>query len=225
MTRVVCDSSTIISIADSCLIHILKKLSINPGFEFIIPKSVEAESVTRPFNINRFKLNAIRINDGIKEGWIKVWPESSELTREIELIQGISNDIFSSEKGSLTIVHKGEAESLALLKKLNIRGLLIDERTTRMLVEKPLELKKWMEKIYKQKLELNKEQLKKFQNYLPEIKIVRSTELIALGYELGHFEGELTSSIDSLEAALYSVKFNGCSVSFKEIEQFIQSIK
>src|SRR3989338_2138018 len=129
MAKIVFDSSTIISLSESCLFHILKKISTELSLEFYIPKGVEFESVTRPRQINRFKLSSVRIGDGIKEGWIKVWKDSEKIQEQVKQIQEIANNIYSSDEGKITIMHMGEAECLALIMQLQSELIGIDERT------------------------------------------------------------------------------------------------
>ena len=52
-----------------------------------------------------------------------------------------------------------------------------------------------------------------------------STELVALAAEKGYLVDEIGTGKKALEAALYAVKYMGCSVSAQEIEGFLGAKK
>ncbi len=217
MNEIIFDSSSIISVSQNCLMKVLENLSKKTSSSFIIPKSVEFESVIRPLKINKFELNALRIKKAIELGWLKT--EETEV--DSSKVEAFANNIFFSENKPVKIIHKGEAETIALYKKLNASVLVIDERTTRMLIEEPKNLQKKLRFNYKKNIKLNKTNLNKFSSFTGKINIVRSAELIAEAFDLDCFKGELENSAKALEASLYALKFNGCSVSIKEIKNYL----
>ncbi|MDO8627059.1 MAG: hypothetical protein Q7K42_01210 [Candidatus Diapherotrites archaeon] len=196
-------------------------MSTEMNLEMYIAPGVEYESVTRPREINRFKLSSVRIGDAIKEGWMKVWKDKKQIQESVKEIQEIANKIYYSDEGEMTIMHLGEAESLALINIMQTDIFGIDERTVRMLIEEPFALKKHMQIKYEQNIYLNKEMLEKFKALMPKITIIRSTELISLAFENGLFQQELSEDQESLSAALYSLKYSGCAISGQEIEEFV----
>ncbi|PIN98761.1 MAG: hypothetical protein COT90_02560 [Candidatus Diapherotrites archaeon CG10_big_fil_rev_8_21_14_0_10_31_34] len=221
MNELIFDSSSIISIAQNCLMKVLENLSKKTKNQFVMTKGVEFESVLKPLTINKFELNALRIKRSIDLGWFKV--EKNEVNSE--KIEELANNIFFAENTPIKIIHKGEAEALALYKKLNASVLVIDERTTRMLIEEPKNLEKKLKFHYRKKIKLNKANLKKFSSFVGKVNIVRSAELITKAFDLGCFEGELDSSKKSLEASLFALKFNGCAVSIEEINDYLSAVK
>ena len=90
--------------------------------------------------------------------------------------------------------------------------LAVDERTMRMLVERPDNLKKLFRKKLHADIISKKENYKRFQGF----KIIRSAELVYVLYKKG-----LVNLKDGavLDALLYAVKFKGCSISGREIEE------
>ncbi|MFH1586762.1 MAG: hypothetical protein ABID38_02820 [Candidatus Diapherotrites archaeon] len=221
MNRMVFDSSSIISISDKCFINLLKKMGSMENVEFIIPQEVYNETVSVPMGIKRFELNAIRINDAIDQGYFTIAKPSSEINKTVEKISALVNCIAFSGKKCLKLVHHGELETLALCKEIGASALVIDERTTRLLVEDPEGLKGFLQQRYQKEIEIVGEKISELKKFLGELEIIRSVELIALAYDMGLFEGELSTNKKSLEAALYSMKFAGCAVSFEEIKQFL----
>src|SRR3989338_2977355 len=79
--KIVVDSSSLITIYDSCIMKIVKNVSEREKISFIIPESVYVESVENPLHIKKYELNAIRIRDAVDEGYLKV-AKSTQATRE-----------------------------------------------------------------------------------------------------------------------------------------------
>jgi len=220
LNELVFDSSSIISISQNCLMNVLENLSKKTESRFKIAKSVEFESVTKPLTINRFELNALRIKKAVDSGWLELEKEKIDLTD----ILNLSNNIFFAENKPIKIIHEGEAETIALCKKIGAFAMVIDERTTRMLIEEPENLAKKLRFNYRKKIKTNKNNLRDFSSAVGKIRIVRSAELIAKAFELNCFEGELESSLKALEAALYALKFNGCAISLEEIKEYVGAL-
>jgi hypothetical protein len=72
---------------------------------------------------------------------------------------------------------------------------------------------------------VNKENLRAISSTYSQLNLLRSCELVVLAYEKGFFDhfGDLKK--DALEAALFSVKYSGCSMSFDEIAEFMKTVK
>jgi len=222
MKKLVFDSSSLISISEKCFMNILGELAENENVEFLIPESVYFESVSRPLKIKKFELNAIRIKEAVDRGWLRVAREDRKLGKLISELSEIANETAYSSRGKIILVDKGELESLALVKRTHADALVIDERTTRMLVEEPQQLKKILEKRLFEKVRLNKHSLQLFKNFVGKTRIIRSVELMALAFEKNYFQKEFSRTRDALEAALYAMKFAGCAVSDHEIEQYLK---
>jgi predicted nucleic acid-binding protein len=218
--RVVFDSSSLISVSQSCLVNVLGSLKEKLGAEFIIPEAVYREAVERPISIKRFELNAIRIKKGVEEGWFSVkGVKDEQLMGEID---GLANSCFSVRGRPVRLLQLGEVEALALIKELGADALVIDERTTRMLIENPKQLKKIMEARRRKNVRVEERQAKDFGKMFEGTAIARSIELVALSHEFGLLEQELPKGRQSLEAALFALKYSGCAVSSREINLFLQ---
>ncbi|HIH15902.1 MAG TPA: hypothetical protein HA252_00670 [Candidatus Diapherotrites archaeon] len=221
--KLVFDSSTIISISEKCLTRLLKGLGQEGAVSFVIPQSVYAETVERPLHIKRFELGALRIQQAVDEGWIEIIPGNAAVKQLTGKILDSANTLFFAKGKPLTIIQKGEAETLALCKNLRAHMVAIDERTTRMLIEDPWRLQNYVAYKHQQDIKLNEGRLKEFIKLLSDIRVVRSVELIALAYERGYFEEVLPRNRQALEAALFALKFGGCAVSSQEIEEFLRA--
>ena len=127
----------------------------------------------------------------------------------------IANATVSARNRWVNIVSNGEISCLALSKELTnekIDNLIaIDERTTRILAEKPENLERIMSSRLHQMIRLKHDNFKFFQNF----KFIRSTELVYVACKKGIIK---IRDPRALEAALYATKFHGSSVSFEEID-------
>ena len=225
MKTFVLDASSIISLSDSCLLYLLKDLHDKLDIELVIPRSVEDESVTRPLNIKRFELNAIRIKKGIEEGWLKVRDIGDSAIKLRDELESVINSIFFVEDKDLTIFQRGESEAIVLAAELNSEVFVIDERTTRALLEDPLSLHSLIQRRQGRQIQVRKEGLNKLKDLFPDVLVVRSCDLIAWAFEQKAFSRELLHEKAALEAALYAVKFKGCAVSIEEIKEYLRSVK
>ena len=225
MTKVVFDTSTILSFSGSCLINLLGHLAKQDFLEVIIPQGVMEEAVNKPMSIKRFELSALRVLKGVKDGWINVVDRTAGLEEEGNVIKEMANSIFFIGNKPVEIIQKGEVETLALAKLENAPVAAIDERTTRLLIENPPNLKKFMSYKHKETVRMDQNALLDFNEVLPRLQIVRSTELIALAYDKKLFSPELNQTRRDLEAALYAMKYSGCAISYQEIEAFLKEVK
>lgn len=219
---IVCDSSALISLTDSCFIGVFYELSRSLEGHFLIPKSVEEECVTTPMHSKEHALHAIRIKQAINDGVLKV--VEHELSDESHDLSWIANNIFFMNEKPIKLLHKGETEMLALAHELGVKNVLIDERTTRMLAESPERLKRHLEDEFKHAIAVNEEFMERFSHYIQGMNFFRSTELLIAAYERGFFRGYAGMEKEALLASLYSLKSYGCAISFGEIQSFIGSL-
>ncbi len=222
--KIIFDSSTLISLSSSCLINVLREIKKEMNAEFIMPKSVEYECITKPLKINRFELNAVRIRKSVRDKVITVAEQNSSRDAETERLSHIANNIFYSGQKTIDILQIGELEMLALAKETGAEILAVDERTARMIVENPSSIQKLISRRRHKNIGVNRQDLEKFKEMFNDIAFVRSTELIAFAYEKGLLEQELGLGKQTVEAALYSLKFNGCGISFREINEFLDGV-
>jgi len=212
------DSGTLINLSMNGLLYILPELKKTSPVRFVITEQVKYEVVDRPIGVPRFELGALRINDLITENILEL-PEafevsSSEISSRTQKLMDIANHAVQAHGKFVKIVSDAEISCLALssiLSEQKIENLIaIDERTTRLLAEKPKNLQKLMSK----KLHFNVSlDLKDFHHF-KDFVFIRSTELAYVAHKKGvlHVRGPR-----ALEAALYATKYKGSSVSFDEI--------
>ena len=216
----ICDASSLISLTDSCFIHALYFLKRRYKGRFIIPPSVEYECVEHPRQMKMHAIHALRLRRAVQDGTIDV--VDAHLQKQTEAVKWVANNVFSAGGTPLRILHQGEAEMIALSNETGVENMLIDERTTRMLAEEPHALKEHFEKEFHRPVSINEGQLAAFARLTKNMRFFRSTELLALAIERGYFSdyGELEQ--EAAGAALYKLKYAGCSVGFGEIEAYLQ---
>lgn len=210
--------------SDSCFITLFKHLKEREKISFIIPESVYYESVERPLKIKRFELNAVRIKNAVDNGFLEIAKTTLEIKNMMNELSTVTADLCKADGRKITLINKGEAETLALMKEINSKILLIDERTTRMIIEEPQNLMSFLQHRHKCKITLNKGRMDEFKNFFTNINVIRSVELIALAYDDGAFEMQMEKSKQALEAALFAAKYAGCAVSAKEIKDYLQGV-
>lgn len=217
---IIFDASTLISISMNGLLEELKKLKDIFKGDFVIPKEVKKEVIDHPIKTKRFELEAMKIQNLIDDGYL-VMPkdlgiEDKNITSSMIKFMSLANTMFIGNGQKIKLIHDGEAACLALSKILdekNIENVLaIDERTTRMLVEKPENLQKLMEKRTHARIKLKESNFKSFEGF----KIIRSTELMYVAYKKGLIRWKNKNLLDGL---LYALKFKGCAISYEEIDQ------
>jgi|SRR3989344_1023684 len=220
MKVLIFDASTIISLTISGIEEILKELKKKTGVRFIITSAVRFETIKRPIQNKRFELDALKIKNlldsGILESPQALGISDEKIEQETSSILNSANKIFWANSQPIHLIDTGEASCLALynlLKDKDIKlAVAIDERTTRMLVEKPENLKRLLESKLHTKVEV-KDNWQEFQGYT----IIRSAELAYIAYKKDLIE--IKDGVQILDALLYSVKFSGCSISREEIEE------
>lgn len=213
------DSGTLINLSMNGLLDIIPKLKQVSNVRFIITKQVKYETVDRPVGVPRFELGALRVQELLQSRDIEMpndfnVPETKIISATKEFMD-IANHSIESKGKFITIVSDAEMSCLALSKELTARGIenmvSVDERTTRLLAEKPENLQKIMSEKLHLRVSLN---LNKF-DVFKEFRFIRSTELVYVAFKKNVLD---LKTPKALEAVLYATKFKGSSVSFEEIE-------
>ncbi len=219
MKYLIFDAGPIISLTMNGMLGVVEKLRKVFDGEFILTPAVKREVVERPMKIKKFKLEAMQVEDLIRRGIFRMatdFVSQGKLNKETRRILKIANGVLRvTETGEkINIVHDGEAECLAfakLCKEDNV--IVIDERTTRMLTEAPEDLERMMEK----KLHTPLDADLKLLNELENIRFIRSAELLYVAWKKDLVP--VGNNKDLLDALLYGVKFKGCAISSREIEE------
>ncbi len=219
MKYLIFDAGPIISLTMNGMLGIVEKLKGVFDGEFILTPAVKREVVDKPMKIKKFKLEAMRVNDMIERGVFKmsgdIVPQGKlerEMKRILKVVNGFLRVTATGEK--ISIIHEGEAACLAFAKLCGGENVIvIDERTTRMLTEAPGNLEKMMEKKLHTPLDADVGLLGELKGF----RFIRSAELLYVAFKKGLVP--VKKSKELLDALLYGVKFKGCAISSREIEE------
>lgn len=223
MPRIVCDSSSLISLVDTCTSGVLSFLRERAGARFVIPPGVYDELVSRPLGIKRYGYSAVRLRRMVEAGVLEV-QKSEGLQPRTEEFLGLANTAFFVEARPLRILHEGEAECLASLHGTRKPLLLVDEKTTRLLLEDPKRLKELMQGEYQRKVTVNDSNLARFRQLAGEVFVVRSTELVALAVRRGFFAEYGEERLEAFHSSLYALRYAGCSISSDELVEYERTL-
>jgi hypothetical protein len=198
----------------------IKKLKEIFDGKFLITHDVKREIIDRPINIKKFEFEALQLQKLVDEKVLEM-PDSlgvsaNEVDKETKKLMDIANNIFEANKNKIHILDSGEVSCFALSILLNQKKikntLAIDERTARMISERPDNLKDLLQKKLHAKIRVEKNNYHYFEGF----KIIRSSELVYIAYKKGLVDLEGSMVLDAL---LYAVKFKGCSISDEEIKE------
>jgi len=207
------DSSSIITLAMNGLVSILPKLKESFQGSFFITPYVRKEVVDNPLGIHKFELEALNILSLIESGTLEIINPKG-LESETQKIKAFANTMFIAKGEKMKIMHDAECSCMALASLLtDYKSLLvIDERTARMLIENPENLRRLFEN--KLHTPVMTAKTPNFKN----LNVIRSSELALIALRKGIISFPASKS-DVIEALLYASKHNGCSISFDEIQE------
>jgi len=224
MKSLIFDSSALITITMNNLIWILDSLKPSLEGDFCICSEVKAELVDNPLNTKRFEFEALQVMQEIRSGTLKlieITPAVKDLSYKL---LDIANHSFKSKGAWITIVHKGEMEALATAVSLNLAALVVDERTTRLLIENPAALRELLQSKLHTRVEINRENLRQLRYIVRNVKVIRSVEIVIVAYEKGLLNKFIPDNVEKprqvlLDGLLWGLKLRGCAVSKDEISQ------
>lgn len=202
------------------LLDLIEKLSERTGVQFLITEAVKREIVDTPEGIHRFELGALRIESMIEKGIIKMPSDlglnSAEIKIETQKMLNEINCAFEASGQCIKIVSEAEISCLAASKLLEKKGhktmVAVDERTTRVLFEKPQNLVDLLASKLHQRIQMKNTNFKK----AGQFSFIRSSELVYVAYKKGLID---LKGKKVLEALLYATKYKGAAISEEEIEQ------
>lgn len=219
MKALILDAGPLINLSMNGLLDIFEKIH-HTGVRIVITNYVYQEVVDRPSHIPRFELGALRIKELIDKGTIKfitgLGIAEQEIESETQRILSITNCAVKTEHHCVEIVSPAEVSCLAASRLLTRKGyetvIAIDERTTRVLFEKPQNLRELMSSKLHRQILLDTSQTE----HLGEFRFIRSSELVYVAYKK-----KWITLLDkrALEALLYATKYKGCSIAWDELEQ------
>jgi len=218
------DSGPIISMTMNNLLWIFEPLKKKFGGDFLITKGVKNELIDKPLKIKRFEYEAIQISKLVDDGILKVWQEAA---KKKEVLLKLANASFKTQGKWIRIVQDAEVEILAMACGFGC-DVVIDERTVRLLIEDPGNLRELLEKRLNRNVTMDKKNVERFRDEVSEVKIIRSIELVAIAFELGLFNHMVPKIKNGksvlLDAVMWGVKLDGCAVTRAEINELKKEV-
>jgi len=221
MKTLVFDTGPIISLVTDNLLWILEELKKKFQVDFIISSSVKNELVNNALATKKFAFEGMLINTYINRKVLNL----SNLNVNLIDLENCANNIFFALNKPIQLLQKGELASILLYKKINADALVVDERTTRLLIEDDEKLRKLLEYKLHCKIKVNNENLKLFKDLTKDMKIIRSSELLFIAYEnnlFDRFKANFTNK-ELLSSVLWGTKLRGCSISEEEINKIVEN--
>jgi len=220
MKAIIFDSGTLISFAMNGLFEEIRSLRKVFDGKFLITQDVKREIIDKPITIKRFELEALRLNQLLEEKILEmptsVGIKDSDISKKTNEFMQVANSLFYTKGKEVKILDSGESSCLALSQLLNEKAisnvLAIDERTIRVLLEKPENLTKLLQRKINSSIKIKSSNYKIFKGF----KVIRSVELVYVLYKKGLIK---IKSPNVLGALLYAMKFKGCAISSQEIEE------
>jgi len=218
MKAIIFDSGPLITLALNSLLDLVPFLKEEYHGNFYISTAVKAELIEQPLNTKKYAFEALRIDQLLRHNNIEFF-DTEVYTEETIIITKLANSIFSINNKSLRILNAGEIDALVLAKNIDAEAVVVDERTTRLLLENPYRLHKMLEKRFRSTVSIDKEKLKEFESHFSTIKVIRSVELALVGVDMGFFNDFMNhgSVYELVKALLWAFKLNGCAISEREI--------
>ncbi len=215
----ICDSSSLISLVETCNLDSLSFMKRKKKASFLVPPAVVYEIIENPLHIHRYAFAALRLKRALHEGMLEPFdaPGLAQKTREI--LQH-ANNIFSVNGTPLKILHPGEAECLAGYLDSQAKGIVVDEKTTRLLIESPQLLWDSLKTEFGNGVRISEASLNKLKDKLRGFSALRSTEIIAIAYENGYYSSFGEDETDAFHAAAYALRQAGCSITSHELADY-----
>jgi predicted nucleic acid-binding protein len=207
------------------LVWVLRHLKKSFKGKFYITPAVKQELVDRPLETKKFKLEALQTLRLINNKLFTLLPEKHIKDTAKQLLQS-ANSIYMAKDHPIQIVHYGEMEALAAAVYTKAEAIVIDERTTRKLIEEPVSLQHILEKKLHTHVTMRADHLDEFRQLASGIHVIRSLELVVVAHDKGLLDPylpERDAHEKLLEAALWAVKLNGCAVSQEEINALLHA--
>lgn len=225
MKIIVFDTGPIISLVMNNLLQFMDDLKEYFGGDFVITPAVKQELIERPLSGKRFAFEALRVLRHVREGTIKII-DANDASEETEYLMNLANHMYKAKGNWIKIVHIGEMEAVAYALKHNALAFVVDERTTRMLLENPDAVEVRLSKKLHVHVTVNRQNLEEFKKRTKGLKVLRSIELMVIAYEKGLLKKFVPDMVNAshklLDAMLWSLKMSGCAISNDELKRIIK---
>ncbi|MFW6450243.1 MAG: hypothetical protein ACOCZ6_04255 [Nanoarchaeota archaeon] len=226
------DTGPLITLTLNNLLWAIKPLKNALKGEFKICPAVYQELIKKPLTTKKYKFEALQVLPFIMDETLEIF-HNKELSKKADDLLELANKSFIAKDNYINVVHRGEMEAIATALETGAKTLVIDERTTRTLIENPYALSDHLSKKLHTNIEINRDNLSQLSKQINGINVIRSFELGFVAYELGILDRYVIKSEEKLkeieniqnavlEGVLWAIKLSGCSVAGEDIEKILK---
>ena len=225
MKSIILDSGPVITLALNNLLWLLEKAKEKYKINFFITEAVKREVIDNPFNTKKFKFESLQVMHLLDEGILELIT-NDKIKEKTYYLMELANSSYRAKGHFLNLVHYAElsAVSASLLNMAD--AVMIDERTTRYMIEKPVKLRNILRHKLHTNVEINKTSLLKLKEITRSVKFIRSAEFVTVAFEKNLLDEYLPNVPDAkrslLEALLWGLKLNGCSISNRDLDLMLK---
>lgn len=228
MKAIIFDSGPLISLTLNNLLWVLEPLKQKYKGDFFITSAVKEEVVDYPLKTKKFKFEGFQVLKSIRDGVLSVF-ETDYVRKETGKMMDLANNIFEVHGKPFKSLHYPELSVLVAAKEVKAEAVVVDEQSTRLLMENPSRMEQLVKKRMHAKVFLNRQCLEEFQSAMRHINVIRSTELVTIAYECGFLNKYIAKPTtipkpkeELLDGLLWGLKLNGCAISEREINQILK---
>lgn len=227
--KIIFDTGPLISLTLNNLTWVIEELKKNFQGDFLVPEEVKKELIDKPLTSKKYKLEALQLLPYFNKEIFRIYHDDL-LEQTTKDILELANNCFQAKGKYIQAVHHADMQVVATAYLTGTRTVVIDEYTSRYLIESPSKIAKRMERKLHTKIHVDRDKIDQLKEYTKNIRVLRSVELITLAYEKKIldrylFEGEKRfvkkPKKTLLEGALWGLKLNGCSVTEDEINEVL----
>lgn len=231
--KLVFDTGPLITLTLNNLLWIIKPLKEQLQGDFHICPAVFQELIKKPLTTKKYKFEALQVLPHIMDKTIEVHKDEKCKNKANELLE-LANSCFVAKDSYIKICHIGEMEAIATAIEIGAETLVIDERTTRTLIENPYSLSEHLSKKLHTNVQVQRDNLEKLTKEIGKLNVIRSFELGIAAFELGILDiymlkqEEQLDEVDDirgavLEGVLWAIKLSGCSVAGEDIDKVLKT--
>jgi predicted nucleic acid-binding protein len=221
MTSIMLDSGSMITLALNNLLWLLEKVKKEFNIRFYITEPVKKEIIDKPLTTKRFKYEALQVSSLVKNKVVEVLQSKDILEKTAYLLE-MANTSFQIRDVYISVVHEAEMSAVAAAILYEADAVMIDERTTRYLLEKPEKLRNVLMHKLHTRVIINSKSLSDLKKETKSVKFIRSAEFVAIAFEKGLLNSYLPNTQNSkeilLDALLWGLKLTGCAISERDLE-------
>ncbi|MBI2140220.1 hypothetical protein HYU14_04800 [Candidatus Woesearchaeota archaeon] len=218
------DTGPVISLTTNNLLWILPELKKRFRGKFYITPSTRRELIEKPLEIKKYKFEALQVLRLIEGGVLDVLDDPSLDAETVHLL-GLANTSFSAKGSNISMINYAEMSAVVAAVKYGAEAVVIDERSTKLIIENPEKLEEVFENKLHTDVIIDRKNLNEFLHHVERIKVIRSVELAVIAFELGLLDqfvlGIPNPKKTLLDSLLWGVKIRGCAISEKEIDEIV----